>query len=172
MGRRNYRWYLWMVATYVVMDLYVVFMLVAKIIVLSLNSPNSGPTAFWEACTIDPSAPIIILFALVFTCFQGSLITYHTKLSLLDETTNESRKAVYRGKPNPHKSTWWRNLFLRWCGPSRARYIKFHVNEHESSADMQPQMSEDEISLITVQLGKRSRKRNESFFHAEMIEIV
>lgn len=151
-----------------VMDLFVAFLLVAKIIVLSLNSPNVGPKAFWEAVTIDPSSPIIILLAIAFAVFQGSLFVYHLKLSMLDETTNENRKRVYRGKRNPHSEGWARNLLGRFCGPSRLRYIKFHVDERESSADLQPHVFDDDVSMLSVPLQKSQKPRT---FRAEFIEV-
>lgn len=166
-GRRNYRLYLWMVGTYVVMDLFVVFLLVAKLIVLSLNSPLSGPPAFWDAVTVDPSAPIIILFALVFTVFQGNLLVYHMYLSCIDQTTNEHKKGIYRGKKNPHSKGWLRNLFGRWCGASKARYIKFHVLDHESSSDLQPALNDNEVAMLSVDLGSRVKRQ----FVGQMVEL-
>lgn len=74
----------------------------------------------------DPAAPLLILFSLVFIAFQGQLLVYHVWLSWKAETTNESKKNVYRNKINPHRRSGWRNLFSRFFGYNMARYIKFH----------------------------------------------
>jgi hypothetical protein len=66
-ARRNYKQFLWMLVAFVTMDIFTCFLLVAKIIVLSLNSPNTGIAAFWDAITYDPAAPILILYGLIFT---------------------------------------------------------------------------------------------------------
>ncbi len=115
---------------FVIMDVYTCFLLVAKLIILSLNSPNSGPAAFWEAVTVDPAAPILILYILIFIVFQGMLLLYHLKLCWINETTNENKKGIFRGKVNPHRlpgiSGGFRNVFRKFCGVSVARYVKFH----------------------------------------------
>ncbi len=98
-----------------VMCLYTLGALMAKLIILSLNSPNTGWQAFWEAVTIDPAAPIIGIVSLVPLCFVGFLALYHAMLSALDETTNERLKGAYRNG-NPYSRGVLRNCFGRWCG--------------------------------------------------------
>lgn len=145
------------------MDVFTCFLLVAKIIVLSLNSPNTGAAAFWDAITYDPAAPILILYGLVFTVFQGLLLEYHLVLCYLDQTTNENKKGIYRGKKNPHSKGCWKNMFDKFFGVYKARYIKFHrLHEHLSSDDMQPLLSDDEVPMMSFEMsGKNSKLMTE-----------
>jgi hypothetical protein len=160
-GRRNYRTFLWMVLMFVIMDLFTCFVLVTKIIVLSLNSPNSGPGAFWEAVTVDPAAPILIVYIVIFIVFQGMLLLYHLQLSWINETTNENKKGVFRGKVNPYRRPGFvgglRNVIDKFCGVSIGRYVKFHEivaredeEELESVSAAHIMVQEDpEVALMT-----------------------
>lgn len=170
-GKRNYTTFLHMNGLFFLLCLYTCSLLVAKIIVLSLNSPNSGPQAFWEAVTIDPAAPIIVLYSLVFIAFLGQLFVYHIFLSCLGQTTNEYIKRVYRGgaagggfKKNPHSDTPWRNLFRRFCGYRMARYIKFH--QMQGREDLSPpgegfflenNKEEEHVALVSIDLTERGK---------------
>ncbi len=120
----------------------------AKIIILSLNSPNSGPAAFWEAVTIDPAAPLVLLYALIPLGFVGFLLTYHTILTMEDRTTNEKLKKLYPAGGNPFSKGLLRNMFGRWCAGFPSRYMKMHVEEMENLNDppLNPDWSKPRLS--------------------------
>ena len=74
-GRRNYQSYLFMLVAYFLLELFIVFSLVAKIIVLAQNSPNSGWRAFWEAIIIVSSFYCVFrLFANFFGLYRILLL--------------------------------------------------------------------------------------------------
>jgi hypothetical protein len=134
-GKRNYKWFLMYVLMVPLLSLFTIGSLLAKIIILSLNSPNSGPAAFWEAVTIDPAAPIVLLYALIPLGFVGFLLTYHTILTMEDRTTNEKLKRLYPAGKNPFSKGVLRNMFGRWCGGFSSRYLKMHVERMEDLND-------------------------------------
>lgn len=129
-GRRNYRYFLCFVTLVPIFCIYTIGTLVAKMAVLATNSPNVGWTAFWEAVTIDPCAPLLSLYALIPLGFVGFLFLYHMLLSAKDETTNERLKGAYRNG-NPYSKGLIRNCLGRWCGYTLPRYVKFHYSQME-----------------------------------------
>ncbi len=141
MGKRNYKWFLMYVLTVPTLCLFTMGSLMAKLIVLSLNSPNSGPTAFWEAVTIDPAAPIVLMYTLIPLGFVGFLLCFHVTLTMEDRTTNERLKKMYPRGKNPFSRGVARNMFGRWCGPFMPRYIKMHVERMEDPS--QPPLPPD-----------------------------
>jgi hypothetical protein len=102
----------------------------------------------------------IFLFIIIFfLVFQGLLLEYHLVLCYLDQTTNEHKKGIYRGKTNPHSRGGWKNMFDKFFGVFKGRYIKFHkLHEHLSSDDMQPLLSDDEVPMMSFDLGERNPK--------------
>jgi hypothetical protein len=134
-GKRNYKWFLMYVLSVPVLALFVMGSTMAKIIILSLNSPNSGPGAFWEAVSIDPAAPLLLLYALLPLCFVGFLLGFHIVLTMEGRTTNEKLKHLYPAGQNPFSNGVLRNMLARWCAPFQPRYIKMHVHTMERLDD-------------------------------------
>jgi hypothetical protein len=134
-GKRNYKWFLMYVLAVPTLALFVIGSLTAKIVILASNSPNTGPAAFWEAVTIDPAAPIVLLYALLPLGFVGFLLVFHVILSMEGRTTNERMKSMYPRGQNPFSRGVLRNMFARWCGPFQPRYIKMHVETMERPDD-------------------------------------
>jgi palmitoyltransferase ZDHHC9/14/18 len=70
-GKRNYKYFLMYVLFVPLLCMFTIGACLAKIIVLSLNSPLTGPPAFWDAVTVDPAAPILVLYSFIPLGFVG-----------------------------------------------------------------------------------------------------
>ncbi len=164
-GKRNYKWFLMYVLAVPVLSLFVIGSMLAKIVILASNSPNAGPGAFWEAVTIDPAAPLLLLYALLPLGFVGFLLTFHVILTMEGRTTNEKLKHMYPAGQNPFSRGALRNVFARWCGPFQPRYIKMHVETMERLDDppLPPDWdtTRDEYDVEMVSLASDGRVTNE-----------
>lgn len=164
-GRRNYRIFLLYVLLVPCVCCFTCGTLVAKIIVLSLNSPNTGPQAFWEAVTIDIAAPILAVYSLIPLGLVGFLLVYHMMLSVQGLTTNERLKHTYDATGNPYSRGWFRNVLERWCGYYMTRYVKFHVVRMEQKND--PPLPKDwrvlrpnEVEMLSLTLNNNNNNND------------
>ena len=125
-GRRNYRQFVWYVASVNGVAGYVLCVCVAN---FARNADvRSSP---WEAAGDQPATVAVGVYALVTLLLVGGLLAFHAWLIRKAMTTNEALKDAFRGRANPwDRGSGWRNLVFMCTGdpgPSRLPNLRTRV---------------------------------------------
>jgi len=116
-GRRNFKLFYWFLVHLFLITLYGFIMTLIHLFMVASDESqeNTYKDAWRNALKKYPISLVLWIWITPALIFSIVLLTYHTYLSMIDETTNENVKHYYKGVPfAPYSSGFYfKNLFSR-----------------------------------------------------------
>ncbi|TVT97258.1 hypothetical protein EJB05_57505 [Eragrostis curvula] len=152
-GRRNYRFFFFFIASTTFLCLYVHFSCWAHLV---LSARARGTSLAFAVVEVSPASGFLIAYTFVTAWFVGGLTAFHSYLVATNQTTYENFRYRYEGKANPFNRGAAANvteIFLSPIPPSRNDFrAKVSMADPDAVAlyySLGPLASESRISFYT-----------------------